>query len=167
MEPVDGCAVDHGREFSRSYTQDGAHGGETQDYLEVDAVAAGWGMAVLGPNRAAFAESPFRRKSSLHGVHLQVRGWEEHSQVQAGSVAITSRGEGAGEPRDLLRWPHKGGRRAGCRREWGVDIHTGQVRSQNREGYGPLAGLVLGGREEREQGHLARGSCPTGHGRGG
>lgn len=117
MEPVDGCAVDHGREFSCSYTQDGAHGGETQDYLEVDTVAAGWGTAVLGPNRTAFAESPFRRKSSLRGVHLQVRGWGEHAQVWAGSVAIASRCEGAGEPRALLGWPHKGGRRAGCRRE--------------------------------------------------
>uniref|UniRef100_A0A5F9CN87 CDP-diacylglycerol--glycerol-3-phosphate 3-phosphatidyltransferase n=1 Tax=Oryctolagus cuniculus TaxID=9986 RepID=A0A5F9CN87_RABIT len=33
VEPVDGRAVDHGRELPRSHAQDGAHGGEAQDHL--------------------------------------------------------------------------------------------------------------------------------------
>lgn len=35
VEPVDGCAVDHGRKLPGSHTQDGAHGGETQNHLDV------------------------------------------------------------------------------------------------------------------------------------
>lgn len=61
MEPVDGRAVDHSREFSCSHSQDGAHRGETQDHLEVDMEAARWGPAM--PNSAAFAEIPFRRET--------------------------------------------------------------------------------------------------------
>lgn len=70
VEPVDGCAVDHSGEFSCPHSQDGAHGGETQDHLEEDAEAARWGTAM--PNGAAFAEIPFRRETAC-GVCLQVQ----------------------------------------------------------------------------------------------
>lgn len=60
VEPVDGCAVDHGRELSGSHTQDGAHGGETQNHLDVGQSKSLWGGVVAAEVRhVILADGPF------------------------------------------------------------------------------------------------------------
>lgn len=59
VEPVDGRAVDHGRELPRPHAQDGAHGGEAQDHLDAghSGAAQGAGGAEADRARADRAEA--------------------------------------------------------------------------------------------------------------
>lgn len=52
VEPVDGRAVDHGRELPRPHAQDGAHGGEAQDHLDAGHSGAAQGAGGAGADCA-------------------------------------------------------------------------------------------------------------------
>lgn len=58
VEPVDGCAVDHGRELPGSHTQDGAHGGETQNHLDVGQSKRLWGVVAAEVRHVILADGP-------------------------------------------------------------------------------------------------------------
>lgn len=77
VEPVDGCAVDHGRELSGSHTQDGAHGGETQNHLDVGqskslCVCGGRGLLLLRLDMSFWQMAPLEAQCSLG---LSDHGW--------------------------------------------------------------------------------------------
>lgn len=66
VEPVDGCAVDHGREPPRPHPQRGAHGGEAQDHLGRRCCWVGWQCHLLptaargAGERRGFASHPLK-----------------------------------------------------------------------------------------------------------
>lgn len=115
VEPVDGRAVDHGRELPRPHAQDGAHGGEAQDHLDAGHSGATQGAGGAGADRAEAHRAKAHRHHWAGRSRSQKRSaWSRVPKsgervLASGSEAWASTEVGAGVGPTLPEWPRKGG----------------------------------------------------------